>query len=133
MKNFDLLSFNSPDDLAKAAAKGWVDEVEAANQKGERHTVALSGGRITQKFFTETVKLAQARGVAFGNAHFFWADERCLPPTDPESNFKLANDLLFLPLNIAPSQIHRLRGEDAPDEAIRKANAEIGEVITLQK
>ncbi len=133
MKNSELLSFSSPDELAQAAAKAWVDEVEAANGKGERHSVALSGGRITQKFFAETVKQAKARGIAFSNVHFFWADERCLPPTDPESNFKLANDLLFLPLNISEKQIHRLRGEDAPEEAVKKAEAEIRSTISTVK
>jgi len=133
MKNSELLSFNSPDDLAKVAAKAWVDEVEEANRRGEPHSVALSGGRITQKFFAETVKQAKARGIAFSNVHFFWADERCLPPTDPESNFKLANDLLFSPLNISEKQIHRLRGEDAPDEAVKKAESEIRSTILTIK
>ena len=133
MKNSELLSFSGPDDLAKAAAKAWVDEVEAANGRGEMHSVALSGGRITQKFFAETVKQAKARGIAFSNVHFFWADERCTPPTDPESNFKLANDLLFLPLNISEKQIHRLRGEDAPEEAVKKAEAEIRATIPTVK
>jgi 6-phosphogluconolactonase len=131
MKNFELLSFKGPDDLAQAAASAWLDEIAAANQAGAQHTVALSGGRITQKFFMETVKQAQARKVDFSKVHFFWADERCLPPTDPESNFKLANDLLFTPLKISEKNIHRLRGEDAPETAAEKANADINRVISL--
>lgn len=133
MKNFELLSFKGPDDLARTVASAWLDEITAANKKGEQHSVALSGGRITQKFFAETVKQAQARKVDFGNVHFFWADERCLLPTDPESNFKLANDLLFAPLKISEKNIHRLRGEDAPDTAAQKANAEINGVVSLKE
>ncbi len=95
MANYELISFETADELARAAAGAWLDEIEAANRAGKLHCVALSGGRITQKFFTETVAQAKVRQISFENCHFFWADERCLPPTDPESNFKLANDLLF--------------------------------------
>jgi 6-phosphogluconolactonase len=126
MANFELLSFASADALARAAAGAWLDEIEAANRAGKLHCVALSGGRITQKFFAETVAQAKVRGVSFEHCHFFWADERCLPPTDPESNFKLANDLLFTPLgNISEKQIHRLRGEDSPSAAVKIAESEV--------
>jgi 6-phosphogluconolactonase len=126
MQNFELISFASADELARAAASAWLDEIEAANRAGKLHCVALSGGRITQKFFSETVAQAKARETSFENCHFFWADERCLPPTDPESNFKLANDLLFSKLeNISEKQIHRLRGEDSTSAAVKIAEAEV--------
>lgn len=125
MKNFELISFTGPDELANAAASAWLDELELANRAGKSHCVALSGGRITQKFFLSTAEKALARGVSFRHVHFFWADERCVPPTDPESNFKLANDLLFEPLKISPEQIHRLAGELAPEVAVAEANSEI--------
>ena len=127
-EQFELLSFACADELARAAAGAWLDEIETANRAGKLHCVALSGGRITQKFFAETVAQAKARGVSFEQCHFFWADERCLPPTDPESNFKLANDLLFTKLgNISEKQIHRLRGEDSPSAA-----AEIAESVVCR-
>ena len=113
MKNCELISFASADELASVAANAWLDEIESANRAGKTHCVALSGGRITQKFFTATVELAQARKISFERVHFFWADERCVPPTDPESNFKLASELLFAPLKIPAKQIHRIRGEDS--------------------
>ncbi len=131
--NLELLSFASPDALAKAAAGAWLDEIEAANRAGERHSVALSGGRITQKFFAATVEQGRTRKIDFGNVHFFWADERCVPPTDPESNYKMAQELLFAPLKISEKQIHRLRGEDTPITAVQKAGTELREVVSLQK
>lgn len=125
MKNFELISFPGPDALAAAAAAAWLDEIEAARRAGKAHCVALSGGRITQKFFLSTTEKALARNLSFNHVHFFWADERCVPPADPESNFKLAEDLLFMPLKISEGQIHRLRGELPPEEAVAQANAEI--------
>lgn len=119
MKSFELTHFSTADDLARAAAGDWLAEVEAANRAGTRHCVALSGGRITQKFFAATVEQARARNTPFTPVHFFWADERCVPPSDPESNFKMANELLFRPLNISAAQIHRIRGEQPPETAVK--------------
>jgi 6-phosphogluconolactonase len=134
MPHVELLSFANADELACAAASAWLDEIEAANRAGRKHCVALSGGRITQKLFAQTVEQSKTRGVSFANCHFFWADERCLPPTDPESNFKLANDLLFSKLgNITESQIHRLRGEDIPSVAAKLAEAEMCRIVGLGK
>jgi len=130
MQNVELLSFPGPDALAAAAASAWVDEVEFANRAGKSYCVALSGGRITQKFFMSTVEKALARKVSFGSVHFFWADERCVPPDDPESNYKLADDLLFEPLKISEGQIHRLRGELPPEEGVAKANSEFAGIVT---
>jgi len=61
--------------------------------------------------------------------NFFWADERCVPPTDAQSNFKLVNDSLFAPLKIAPDKIHRLRGEDGPEAGAKKAQTEIRQIV----
>jgi 6-phosphogluconolactonase len=125
MQNVELLQFADPDVLAAAAASAWLDEIESISRSGKPYCVALSGGRITQKFFLLTAEKALARRTPFKHVHFFWADERCVPPDDPESNFKLADDLLFQPLGISKSQIHRLRGELAPEAGVAQANEEI--------
>jgi 6-phosphogluconolactonase len=135
MHNFELISFANADELARTVAGKWLDEIAAAKRAGKRHCVALSGGRIARKFFASVVEQAKARKIGDGdtpslpgNVHFFWADERCVPPDDVESNFKLANELLFLPLKIAEAQIHRIQGELPPDKAAELATAEIRRV-----
>ena len=125
MKNFDLISFATADELAHAVASAWLDEIEAANRAGKTQCVALSGGRIAQKFFAAVAEQARTRAVSFGRVHFFWADERCVPPDDPESNFHLAKELLFAPLKIGDAQIHRIHGEDSPEAAAKAASTEI--------
>lgn len=129
MANFELINFDNADELARAAARAWAAEVEAAARSGKTMSVALSGGRITQKFFAETVASAKARSISFDCVHFFWADERCVPPTDPESNFKMAKELLFDPLKIVADKIHRLHGEDAPADAVKKAEADLFGIV----
>jgi 6-phosphogluconolactonase len=136
MKKFEVISFATAEELASRVAGAWLDEIEKARRADKQHCVALSGGRITQKFFASVVKLAKARKSGDGgapslpgNVHFFWADERCVPPDDPESNFKMANDLLFAPLKVPENQIHRIRGEFSPDKAVEMATLEIRSVI----
>lgn len=133
MKNLELIYFANADELALAAASAWLDEIEAANRAGKAHCVALSGGRITQKFFASAVAQNQTRNISFANVHFFWADERCVPPTDPDSNFKMAGELLFSPLKISAEKIHRLRGEDSPAAAVQNAESELRRVVTATK
>jgi 6-phosphogluconolactonase len=132
MKNFELLSFATADELARTVAGKWLDEIEAVNHTSKPYCVALSGGRIAQKFFAVVVEQAKARKIGDGNTpsfptnvHFFWADERCVPPDDPKSNFRLAQELLFAPLNISESQIHRIRGELPPETAAIQAASEL--------
>jgi len=132
MNNFALISFASPDELARAAASTWLDDIEVANHAGKQYCVALSGGRITQKLFTTTVELAKTRAVSFERVHFFWADERCVPPTHPDSNFKMAQELLFAPLKISEKNIHRIRGEDMPESALKNAEEELCSIIACK-
>jgi 6-phosphogluconolactonase len=140
MKNFELISFASADELAQAVANAWLDEIAVASRAGKTHCVALSGGRIAQNFFASVVEQAKTRKIGDGgtpsfpiNIHFFWADERCVPPDDVESNFRLANELLFAPLQIASAQIHRIHGEDSPEAAAKAASAEISKIAPLNE
>jgi 6-phosphogluconolactonase len=136
VNNFELLSFATADELARAVAVAWLDEIEAANHAGKSHCVALSGGRIARKFFASVVEQARTRKIGDGgtpslpgNVHFFWADERCVPPDDKESNFRLANELLFVPLKIPENQIHRICGELPPDKAAELATEQIRRAV----
>jgi len=115
----------SADQLAAFVAGQWLDQVAVTQKKGSPHTVALSGGRITTKFFAAVTAQNLKRGISFEHVHFFWADERCVPATDPESNFRMAAEFLFNPLKISEGQIHRLKGELDPATAAREASAEL--------
>jgi 6-phosphogluconolactonase len=128
MQNFELISFASADKLAQDVAGAWLDEIAAAERAARPHCVALSGGRIALKFFTSVVAQTKTRKISLGLVHFFWADERCVPPDDAESNFRTAHELLFAPLRINDAQIHRIHGEDSPEIAAQKATMDISHV-----
>ena len=108
--------------LAGHAAAQWLERL-GKRDAGRPFTVALSGGRIPRLLYESVTELA--RPSAFGNVHFFWGDERVVPPTDDESNFKLANDGLFRPLQIPPGQVHRVQTECRETEAVQLATDEL--------
>ena len=115
-----------PDDSALAgdAVGRWLGQLEALAklpQANDAYCVALSGGRIARTFFSEIVRQASNQAGLFNGVHFFWADERCVPPTDPESNYAIARELMFEPLKIPAGRIHRLRGEENEALALRDA------------
>ena len=118
---FRVTRFETPQALAGVVADMWCRQIAEAKKP---FTVALSGGRIANDFFRNVA--AQAReNDGIRHAHFFWADERCVPPDHADSNYRVASELLFGPLQIEPSHIHRIRGEDDPSQAAAAASEEL--------
>ncbi|MGI8965375.1 MAG: 6-phosphogluconolactonase, partial [Limisphaerales bacterium] len=132
VQHFELKTFGNSAELAQTVAGLWLDMVERLRQQNLSHTVAFSGGRIAAEFFMRAATRSIIREISFAQVDFFWADERCVPPGNPESNFFLANDLLASQ-KISPGKIHRLRGEIEPAIALAEANAEIFKTISQRK
>lgn len=127
MKNAELNSFATDRELADAVATAWLDEIGGTVP----HCVALSGGRIARTLFSCVAAQPRARQGLLNLAHFFWGDERCVPPDDVESNFRVARELLFAPLDIAEGNIHRIRGGESVGFAVAEAEAELCRIATL--
>jgi 6-phosphogluconolactonase len=77
------------------------------------------------------VNIVRAERRHVDHIHFFFADERCVPPTDPESNFITAKQALFDALFIRAEQIHRIHGEVEDDYAAKEAEAELCRIAPL--
>jgi 6-phosphogluconolactonase len=129
MKNIELIHFPTDDELAQAVAGAWLTEVEAETCGDKSHYTALSGGRSAKKLFSAVAEQIKAKTVPLKAVHFFWADERCVPADDAESNFADARRLLFEPLKISGDRIHRICGEEPPEIAAAKAAAEMCRVV----
>lgn len=131
MKPNQIIMFTSDAELAQSVATAWLDEVAVSHKTERAHFVALSGGRITLKFFAAVIELSKARNISVNNVHFFWADERCVPPDHKESSYAAAAEHFFRPLAIARGNTHRIYGEQAPEFAARLANMEIKGTVPL--
>ena len=103
--------------LAAAAADHFVEVVRAAlSARGSAH-VALAGGS-TPRAVNALLTAAPRRGAVDWSRVVFWfGDERCVPPDDPQSNYKMNRETLLDPLGIDRHRVHRMRGEDDPPAA----------------
>jgi 6-phosphogluconolactonase len=72
-------------------------------------TTALPGGSVASKFFTHLA----AAALDWSRTEFFWVDERAVPPSDPDSNYRLARVLWFEPAKVPEACIHRMPADDA--------------------
>ena len=104
---------DSSDEAAAACASFVTAVLKKALLDQPHATIAVSGGSTPRLLFTY---LAQA-DVDWSRVHFFWVDERCVPPSDGQSNFKLANEILLKPAGVRAPNIHRIHGELVPEEA----------------
>lgn len=127
MANWELKPFVSATALAQQCA---ADTLALVAKRSGPVCVALSGGRIAKDFFSSLARQAHEQGRSLAHVHFFWADERCVPPTDTESNYRSAAELLFTPLGLPTQNIHRVRGEEEPGKAAREAEAELRQFAT---
>lgn len=74
--------------------------------------VALSGGSTPKAIFEHLTFHSLLSKDEWEKVHLFWSDERAAPPTDPESNYKMAMDAGLSKMPIPPSQIHRMVAEE---------------------
>jgi 6-phosphogluconolactonase len=74
-----------------------------------------------------------ATPFAWDRVHLFFVDERCVPPTDSASNYKLANENLIAPAKIPAANVHRIEGEMAPANAAERYASEIRQFFELSE
>lgn len=104
--------FPKSEELARAAAEYFV----ARKPK----TVALSGGSTPKLLFELLADLDQPfrEQLAWSSIHFFWSDERHVPPDHPDSNYRMANEAMLSHVPVPANNVHRVPSENpSPAEA----------------
>ena len=91
--------------------------------------VALSGGETAKRLFPFWSGPFADR-LDWDRIRFYWVDERCVPPDDPQSNFGTAERLLFSPLTVPASHVHRIRGEQPPETEAERYTHLIGQELS---
>jgi len=83
-----------------------------AASKPEVH-IALSGGSTPKIVFDELAENFQP-DIDWSKVHLYWGDERCVPPDDDDSNYKMTKEHLLSKIDIPELNIHRIKGENGP-------------------
>lgn len=106
-----------PDSVAAAEACGQhiLDLLAQAISARQQATLAISGGTSPRPMF----ELFARSGFRWEQVQIFWVDERCVPPSDSQSNFRMANETWLAPVQVPAGNIHRVPTELEPREAAR--------------
>ena len=111
--------------LSAAAAELFERTVREAVRRDGRFLAALSGGNTPVPFFRLLARPPYRERLPWSQMHFFWADERCVPPEDPESNYGQARAKLFAQVPLPEANLHRVQGELGMLLAARAYRAEL--------
>jgi 6-phosphogluconolactonase len=109
----ELLVADDPEQVASIVA----DELDEAARAG--HAIALTGGRTPGRAY----QLAAEREPDWSKASLWWGDERCVPPDDDGSNYKLARENLLDRLEAQPAEVRRIQGELGAEAAAAEYDA----------
>ena len=122
----ELKIFNTKEEVARE----FSVFLNTALKNQEEYHIALSGGSTPKIVFDE---LARTYGdqILWENVHFYWGDERCVPPGDEQSNYKMTKDHLLSKINIPEKNVHRIRGEADPAEEATRYSGEIEENLPM--
>ena len=127
--------FDTPDELAEAAAHAFVEDAREAMAERGRFVVALAGGS-TPKATYEILARDHADAVDWTRVHVFFGDERTVPPDHEDSNYRMARAALLD--HVPVGSAHPMRGELPPGEAAASYEEDLEEfrleeAITPQK
>jgi 6-phosphogluconolactonase len=99
-------------ELARLAARRFVDWAWQSIAKDGNFNVALSGGSTPRELYRLLATPEFRAQVDWPRVHLFWGDERAVPPESPESNYGIVRRELLLRVPIPPSNVHRMEAED---------------------
>ncbi len=123
--------FHDPEETAGQLAGFLLALIGKRLSESENFYMAVSGGSTPLLLFR---RLAHAGGrIPWNRMHLFWADERCVPPDHPESNFGQAQRIWLQKITMPQENIHRMRGEDDPVTEAQRYGSEIEKILPQKK
>ena len=109
--------FANQDDLAAATARRWMELAAAAIAARRAFHVALSGGSTPRLLYQRLADAGLAGKLDWSRVHIYFGDERAVPPSHADSNYRMACEAFLDRVSIPPERIHRIRGEAGPERA----------------
>jgi 6-phosphogluconolactonase len=120
--------------VAESAAALFTSSAVVAVKARGVARIAISGGSTPKKMFALLADPAKpyVRETPWDKLELFWVDERCVPPTDADSNFKMTKEALLDHVPLPAARIHRMEGELEPAEAAARYESEIRNTFKLE-
>jgi len=119
-----ILIYHSQEELISSAADQLISTGSEAIDARGQFNLALAGGSTPLPLYKYLAD-QMTDELDWSKVHYFWGDERSVPPDHPESNFNQANQSLLIPRQVQKENIHRIKAELPPAEAARQYQVEI--------
>src|SRR2546429_894387 len=100
------------------AANFIVDLAHEALAERNEFRIALSGGNTPRPVYSEIARIG--RDLPWERTLITFGDERCVPPDDAQSNYRMARESLFVPAAVPEKSVMRMRGEIDPHLAAQE-------------
>jgi 6-phosphogluconolactonase len=110
------------------AAAFILEQAGKAMVERNEFRIALSGGNTPAPVYARVA--AEAHDFPWDRTRFTFGDERCVPPDDPQSNFRMARENLFVPAAVPEKSIMRMRGEIDPKIAAQEYEQQLDAIAT---
>ena len=101
MSSVDITVVVDAEEAARLVAEQLAEQARAGG------SIVLTGGSTPRRAY----ELATELEPDWSHAELWWGDERCVPPDDQNSNFRMAKEALLDRLERKPAAVHRMRGE----------------------
>lgn len=106
-------TFSDASALARSAAEHFIARTNDAIDRNGFATVALSGGSTPKTLYELLASQSFRDRVRWPDIHFFWSDERHVPPDHPDSNYRMANEAMLSRVPVPASNVHRVHSENS--------------------
>jgi 6-phosphogluconolactonase len=107
--------------FASNAANFILTKARESLAQRNQFRIALSGGSTPRSVYAEMAR----HDLPWEKFLFTFSDERCVPPENDQSNFRMANEALFQPASVPDSSILRMRGEIEPVVAAKEYQTQL--------
>lgn len=114
---YEVTVCDDPDELVRTAAELVVALAAQAVSERGRFDWALAGGDTPRALYALLASDAFATRIDWSKVHLVWGDERCVPPTDAASNYRMVKETLLDAANVPEQNVHRMLGELEPARA----------------
>jgi 6-phosphogluconolactonase len=118
--NVEIRTLTTPQELFAAAAEEVVRTANEAVAKRGRFSIALSGGSTPKNLYNLLATNART-ALPWDRMFFFWGDERHVPPNDPDSNYRMADEIMLSKIPVAAGNVFRIKAENADAAAVAEA------------
>ena len=117
----------APDELAMVAAALIAAELGATIRERGAARIAVAGGRTPRATYRVLAAPPYRDELTWSAVHIYFGDERCVVADDTQSNYHLVDSVLLSHVAVPPANVHRIRGELAPDMAASDYTARLGD------